>query len=768
MVFEENIIEKIRCLHRDSEHETVIDQLKDEPLDDQPELQLIFGLALFMSSDQQRGLKVIRCALKFKSDNVAWRSDAALAKIVTGDIATAATWLEEITIGDSATAVDFGRLASARLALGEEEEAVVAFQEAIDREPGRVHWHHNLGSVYMKQGKLEQALEQYSAAIAIAPEFERSVVSRRALLSALDKTEELVAELETLLAEDEEDVGHRIQLARALEQDNRLSDAIRSLAHATRPVKELLSERGENEGEVEGSDGKQSDLATGLPEGDSSVVDSELAEQISLRVVQAELFSNNSRHAQALKKLEEIAELQEEEDPAVVAGRCDALTEMGRYEEAEALLEEAEEAFPDNNQLNIVRSHLLTEKGDYEAAEELLRALVEIYPGNASLLSNLGQTLLWVGKLDEAAEYFERAGEINPLALAQIVRTRRMPSNPAALEKMESIAENRLLQKGARSTMNFALADLYDREKEYQKAARFMTTANELANSELSYSPSQFSKKVDSVIRVFSSEYFENLPEIRGSDRVPVFVVGMPRSGTTLSEQILSSHPDVFGAGELELLPVLTRLMPRVLKTGRLFPGCMKGMTAELREEAARYFLYGIQQHDEEASFVVDKMPHNFVNLGLIASILPKAKIVHIFRDPRDNALSNYLQNFKARDGGMGYAFHLGNIARQINDYTRMMAHWREVLPMPIFELSYEELVEDQEGITRELLQFIGVEWSDDVKDFHKNERAVRTASVSQVRQPIYKSSKQKWRNYEEVLQPLITGLDEEVLKPWL
>jgi tetratricopeptide (TPR) repeat protein len=368
-----------------------------------------------------------------------------------------------------------------------------------------------------------------------------------------------------------------------------------------------------------------------------------------------------------------------------------------------------------------------------------------------------------VGKLDEAAECFERAGEINPMALAQLVRTGKMPRNPQALEKMSSIADNRLMAKAARSSMCFALADLYDREQEFDKAARFMTTANELVNSELNYSADQFSRKIDNIIRVFSEDYFENLPAIRGSDRVPVFVVGMPRSGTTLTEQILSSHPQVFGAGELELLPVLTRLMPRVLKAGSPFPGCMRAMTGELREEAARYYLYGLQQHDEASHYVVDKMPHNFVNLGLIASVLPGARIVHVSRDPRDTALSNYLQNFKAREGGLGYAFQLGNLARQLNDYARIMSHWRQVLPAPVFELSYEELVEDQEGVTRKLLQFIGVDWHDDVRDFHKTERAIRTASVSQVRQPIYKTSRQKWRNYEEMLQPLISLLEQEL-----
>jgi len=241
----------------------------------------------------------------------------------------------------------------------------------------------------------------------------------------------------------------------------------------------------------------------------------------------------------------------------------------------------------------------------------------------------------------------------------------------------------------------------------------------------------------------------------------------MPRSGTTLTEQILCSHPDIFGAGELGLLPQLTRLMPRALKKRRAYPRCAKYLTVHLREEAARFYLHGLEDYDDQHQFVVDKLPHNFMNLGLINQILPKAKIIHIQRDPRDTALSNYQQNFKAKHGGLGYAFNLEKIAHELNDYHRMMAHWRKVLTMPIFELTYEEMVADQERTTRELLDFVGVNWDENVLNFHKTERAVRTASVAQVRQGIYKTSSQKWRRYADHLGPLLENLNPELTEPY-
>jgi hypothetical protein len=346
------------------------------------------------------------------------------------------------------------------------------------------------------------------------------------------------------------------------------------------------------------------------------------------------------------------------------------------------------------------------------------------------------------------------------MALAQMVNARRLPEDPKALEKMRQLADNPLMAEQARISMGFALADLYDKKKDPDQAWPYLDLANRLTDKQLGYKPEGFAKKVDLHKQVFTKEFFVGQESIGDSWPTPVFVVGMPRSGTTLTEQILASHKNIFGAGELDLMGRLNQLMPKVLKDKRPCPLCLDKFTPHLRTEAARFYLKGLQQYDTEHDYVVDKMPHNFMQLGLISLIFPKARIIHVQRDPRDTAVSNFQQNFKAKHGGMGYAFNLEKTALQINDYLRMMAHWREVLPIPMFEFRYEDLVSDQDDWSRKLLEFVGVEWEDSVHDFHKTERAVRTASVSQVRQPIYQTSKQKWRKYEAYLQPLLENLD--------
>jgi tetratricopeptide (TPR) repeat protein len=465
--------------------------------------------------------------------------------------------------------------------------------------------------------------------------------------------------------------------------------------------------------------------------------------------------------------LDEILRLKPTNPVPFIAQKAQALTELGKYEAAAEVLDEAEAVHPDANPIKMTRAHLYCEMGRYEDAEVLQRDLMETYPGDAQLKTQLGQTLLWTGKLDEANQLFEEASQTNPMALAQMVNAKHIPEDPKAIEQMAKIADNILVADGPRIAMSFALAEVYDKSKDYDTGFHYLKLANDLTDKTLNYSPEAFNKEVKANKAVYTPEFFDQLSPIRESARTPIFVVGMPRSGTTLTEQILCSHNEVFGAGELDLLPHLTRLIPRVIKSGQPYPICLGGFSSHLREEAARFYLHGLDKLDKDHSYVVDKMPHNFMHVGLIHTIFPKAKIIHIQRDPRDTALSNYQQNFKAKHGGLGYSFNLEKIAHELNSYHEMMIHWRTVLPGRMLEITYEALVADQEAVSREMLEFVGVGWDENVTNFHETKRAVRTASVAQVRQKIYSSSKQKWRRYEKHLTPLLENLNPDLTAPW-
>ena len=245
----------------------------------------------------------------------------------------------------------------------------------------------------------------------------------------------------------------------------------------------------------------------------------------------------------------------------------------------------------------------------------------------------------------------------------------------------------------------------------------------------------------------------------------------MPRSGTTLVEQILSGHSDIFGAGELGVIPQVAQGLNRWERhtgSGRNYPDCIDDLNAYTTEGIANNVLKELQElaseEKAEAKHVVDKLPHNFENIGLIKFLFPNAKIISVRRDPRDIAMSNYFTDYQAKHGGMGFAYDLETIGEQLADHNMMMHHWQQTFPGEILELNYEDVVDDLEGSARKMLDYIGVDWQDQVLKFNELERTVKTASVWQVRQPIYKTSKAKWKRYQQHLQPLIKGTNAKII----
>jgi hypothetical protein len=235
----------------------------------------------------------------------------------------------------------------------------------------------------------------------------------------------------------------------------------------------------------------------------------------------------------------------------------------------------------------------------------------------------------------------------------------------------------------------------------------------------------------------------------------------MPRSGTTLTEQIISSHPLVYGAGELPKIPELIGEATREanLAGERIgFPGWAELFEGEKFAEMAQSYLDYIADLNGDALRVTDKMPHNFQNVGLISTMFPNARIIHVMRDPVDNCLSCFQQNFAMPHT---YSTDLGDLGHHYREYRRLMAHWREVIPNPMYEVQYEELVQDQERVSRELIAFCGLDWDDRCLEFNKKKGAVKTASVWQVRQPIYTESVKKWKMYEGYIDELLDELNK-------
>jgi tetratricopeptide (TPR) repeat protein len=733
----------LRDWHRQSEYQRVIDAVDKLAGSANPEQRLLQALALVMAGDSSRGLPLLQQARLTTPDNHDWASDRALADLIAGDPEAASATLGRLVAEANATAVDLARLAAVRLGQEQLDAAAALYREATQREPGRPHWHSNLAAVLVRLQRWEEALEEFEVALRLSPDLEQAQAGRRDLLLALERGDEIVDELEQSLASDPEDAHRRLQLARALFRQNRFTDALRCLRDGLESAEALLDQRE--------ADGYQHRVAT----------------QTQLRTALADIWTQRGAHRRALAALESARGLQETPRLDLDCRAVSCLLEMRRYDEAERRLDRLCEDNAAALPVALLRAQCLSEQEQHREAEQLLKELLATYPGHAGLLCQLGQSLLWTGRLDEAADCFLQASRIQPMALAQLTRTRRFPEDEASLARMAGVATNPLIPDSARASMGFALAEAYDRLGRIDDAARCLLEANRLSARQINYQPQRFHTYVNRTMRVFDERLFRAQTPIRDANRKVVLVVGMPRSGTTLVEQILSAHPDVYGAGELDLLPNLGRLMPRVLHSEHPYPECARELTATLREEAARHLLYGLALHDQDHPVIVDKLPHNFVNLGLVASVLPGARIVCVSRDPRDVGLSNFQQNFKARMGGMGYAFDLAHIAAQLNDHHRLMQHWRRVLPTRLYELRYEDLVRDQAGQTRRLLDYLELDWDDAVLRFDTVDRPVRTASVAQVRETIYASACGKWRRYESMLAPMLEALEASTLSDY-
>lgn len=408
-------------------------------------------------------------------------------------------------------------------------------------------------------------------------------------------------------------------------------------------------------------------------------------------------------------------------------------------------------------------AHMLVSAGMAAEGEAAYRKALELAPDTVYALSGLGHLLLQNGLVDEAVACFEKLKAIAPLqGWSQLIHARKLPDDDATLENMELVARQPSIEGPVHSGLMLTVAAAWDKKKNYDRAMTLAREANEAAQKLLTYDPAAHRKRIEREIARFSKDFMASRAGWGHPSRLPVFVLGMPRSGTTLTEQILGSHSKVFGAGELSLIPEqIGKLEAWQLKlgSGQTYPECVADLSASMSRTHADILLEKLCALKPGVQHVVDKLPHNFEHIGLIKLLFPNAAIFHCKREPRDVAVSNYITDYAAKFSGMGFAYDLGWIGEQLVDHDRLMAHWHEVFPGQIFEVAYEELVEDTEGWARRMIAFLGLEWEAGVLDFQDLDRPVKTASVWQVRQPIYKTSKERWKNYQAHLGQLEEAL---------
>jgi len=470
-------------------------------------------------------------------------------------------------------------------------------------------------------------------------------------------------------------------------------------------------------------------------------------------------------------------------------GLAGVLTALARYDEAKVHYQRATVLDPQMLDAHCQLGDLLANTGMPAEAVEYYRKALGYHPSAVELYYGLANALRYLGRLDEALRCYEEALRIRPddprglsgaadiyerrdepeealrLVRSMVARgtadgggadvylriCRRYHCCDEAIALAERLFARGTLNEGMKRTLHHGLGKLYDKLGRYDEAFRHFEQGNALTH--VAYDGAVYTDQVDSLIAAFCREAMANMARGSNLSQRPVFIVGMPRSGTSLVEQILASHPMVFGAGELNLIPSLVRSLPATL-----YPQCMESVTQETLDRLATQYLGRLREINPDADRVTDKMPGNFFHLGLIAIMLPGARVIHCMRDSLDTCLSIYFQVFNYSHS---YATDLAHIGAYYKEYRRMMAHWQSVLDVPIFDVRYEELVADQERVSRELVAFCGLEWDARCLQFHTSERVVATASFDQVRKPVYRSSVRRWKNYERHLGPLLEALGD-------
>jgi len=436
-----------------------------------------------------------------------------------------------------------------------------------------------------------------------------------------------------------------------------------------------------------------------------------------------------------------------------------ALHELGDHELAIPHFRNAIALKPDFELAYRNLGYALVKLERHEEALEVYQACLEYFT-NARLYQFKGTTLQQLGRMDEARAAYLKGIELDP-SLGACYRHLAEITN---LDNSDGIDVEKIVKEGLDQPnltedfikhVSFAWAKINDGHKNYTTAFTAYKRGNDLKNRENKYRKSDSHALFKLLTSSYSADFLSHAANSGLTEAKPIFILGMPRSGTTLVEQIISSHSDVTGAGELSYMADQAKQFKNgLLAFHKLFPK----MNQSQWQDIGQAYLIGLNRYDEGRLHITDKMPHNFLNIGMISKLLPNARIIHCKRHPVANCLSIYKAYFGGKNSH-SYAYNLKDLAHYHNLYEDLMAHWRQVLPGRFYEVSYEQLTSNQESESRQLIEYCGLDWQDACLDFYKTKRKVKTASAFQVRQPMHNQSVDLWKRYGEALQPLLDDL---------
>jgi tetratricopeptide (TPR) repeat protein len=602
---------------------------------------------------------------------------------------------------------------------GDSDKAIALMTQAIDEDDGVYYFHGNLGEVYRSLERYDEAIACCRRAIEIYGVNPDALNILGAALHAKGEFTEAEASLRRAIEFKPDHVIAHGNLGNVLKSQGKLDDAVAAYQHAIELHPDFTG-------------------------------------------VHAAL--GGARHAQgrltdAIACYRKALEI-DPNDAMVLSDLAVSLRAAGEVDEAVDSLRQAIRLRPGFAEGHVnLGTMLLHARQDLDGAMDSYQTALRFAPDLVEALQGMADTLAVQGDFDQAVEYSRRALKIDPDHMAAhlaLAHAGDLAGDGDDLARLEAQLDGGGLSKADECDLRFALGTAHDRAGAYDSAFAHFQAGNQLKSESGAFDLAAFAATVGRQIEGCTADFFTQRTSWGRDSERPLFIVGMPRSGTTLVEQIVSSHPEVFGGGELEAFRAMALELPTTLGTDVPAAECTALVDPDGAQRLADRYLAHLDTLDANALRVTDKMPGNFQRLDLVALLFPGARVIHCRRSPLDVCLSCYFHDFSQ---GHAYTYDLAELGAYYRQYERLMDHWQNVLPIAMLDVTYEELISDQETVSRRMIDFCGVPWDDACLNFQDNDRSVFTSSMWQVRQPLYQTSIDRWRHYDSHLGPLKSAL---------
>jgi len=641
-------------------------------------------------------------------------------------------------------------------AQGKRKEAVASLKKAIKLAPRTASFHANLGEIERQRGGLTDARIALQKAVELDPSNAQAFNSLGIINFDRKHYEEAAASyrqalvLNPALAEAHNNLGNVLRILD--DRDGAITAYENALIH-----REFYPEAYNNLGVLLRDEGKTAEAEHAFRK---AILQN--PNYLNAHNNLAALYAWDGREVEALRILTDALKLEAHNPDSLV---LTARIQLNRtnFPAAERACRMVIEDDAHNAEALTVLGHVLHETDRFEEAIAVLEKALQENPEFSEARNFYGVALKSVGRLNEARDQILQSIQLNNKMFGAFANLHDLVDFSKEKELYAQLDEHMTSAPDPEALhmipLHYAYAKAMEDHGEHPRALDHYILGGRLKRSTLDYDEKEGLQLFSDVKSVFSEEIFVDRPFAGNANDRPVFIVGMPRSGSTLVEQIISSHPDVYGAGEVKFLSRGIGVMRDRFPLLPRFPEIALKMGAAQYEILANNYLKEILQSAGSARRVTDKLLTNYFYVGMIHLLFPNARIINTLRDPIDTCLSAFTKLFK---DAMPHSYDLGELGRYYREYASLMEHWRKVLPPgTMATVVYEDVVSDTETAARNLIEFLGLPWNDACLEFYKSDRPVKTASVAQVRRPIYKTAVERWRKYGPGLQPLVDALSD-------